>query len=156
MGLIAFLRGPQGVPGPQGPGMSYYFARKTAIESVASSVALQNDDHLFCPIPANSTWIFKFHVLWVAIKKGDIKLDITVPSGATCYWYQATDPTTFLIPPAAVTANGDSSQHLLTLEGFVRTGSTAGSLQLRWAQNGSQATPTQVLVDSTLLAQRTV
>jgi len=153
VGLIGLMRGPQGVPGPQGPGMPFVFVRKPVNEQVVSSTTLQADDHLSSTLPYSTTWLFELRLIWSAKKKTDLKLDLTVPVGSYCYWYTSLDPK-MILPGSTSVLDGTDAPALTVVEGLVRTSVTAGALQLRWAQNSSKPDPVIVYAESILLAQR--
>lgn len=58
--------------------------RKTADESVASSVVLQDDDHLFFPLAPYEEWVADFALIAGSnLNITGIKIEVTVPPGAT-------------------------------------------------------------------------
>lgn len=137
------------------------FARKTADESVTSSTALQNDDHLVLAAEASATYELEMLLSLLGAAAGDFKFQYALPAGSTMFariiyfdpslslgnalytnaapWTAGTDPA-FATPVHVV--------------GTLRTGGTAGNLQLTWAQNASNATPTKVLADSYMRLRR--
>ena len=135
--------------------------RKTANESVTSSVTVQDDDHLALSLGANETWVFDMFLL-VGNTSGatTIKLVLNLPSGATL--------TAGTIPGiGALTLSGwvlsqgteskfniQSGIRVILITGSVVMGSTAGDLQLQWAQETSSATSTSIYADSYLKAIR--
>lgn len=146
------------------------WALKAADESVASSTTLQNDDTLLVTLEANATYEFVAHVGYVGNTTGDIKLAFTFPSGASCYWSgkggPASDDTFGSSGSTRHSVSfGDASGTSLSFAGsttvlsvhilgVVTTASTAGTLQLQWAQNTSNATNTTVKAGSFLRAVR--
>lgn len=139
------------------------FAYKTADESVTSSTALQNDDELFASLPANSTWSMTSYIQTNGANTGtgDIKIDFSVPAGATLKYtsfgtttsspaiqYEATVNSAGTA--RAVGTNGASPDMGMAMQALVTIGSTAGTVQFRWAQNTSTATATIVRAGSHL------
>jgi hypothetical protein len=132
--------------------------RKSANQSVTSSTTLVNDTHLKFAVAANETFIFQIW-LWVYADNGtpDIKLTVTGPSGSTIAfspstYYATGDGTTAL---GTVTTGGgtfgafvDANERNQLYFGSILNGSTAGDLQLQWAQNTSSATSTTVKAGS--------
>lgn len=121
---------------------------KAADESVLNSTTLQDDNELFLSVAANANYQVEawLHVL-SSSQTPDIKLDFTVPTGATLQrsmWGQATGATTGAgsidtgVATAASTADprglvGGSLS--LLVNGILNVGSTAGTVRLRFAQN---------------------
>lgn len=130
---------------------------KTANESMVSSTAFQNDDHLFFPVGANETWAFRFTVLANVAAAPDIKFAVTAPGGATCV-------VNYIDAEAAVTngnygcgvstglVTGNGANDIYEIVGVVQNGATAGNVTLQWAQNASSATSISVLAGSSLFA----
>lgn len=134
--------------------------RKTADESVTSSTAFQDDDHLTFAIAANEEWIGEIWVsLGSALATTGMKVSLSVPAAATVEgtWVAtANDGTTgngdtFV---ARITAtdtssaawatgsfpNANQANNELLLKFWVLNGANAGNVTLRWAQNTSSGT----------------
>lgn len=136
--------------------------RKTAIESVASSTTLQNDDHLFFTAVAGQNYRFRC-VLFVTnsgTQLADLKVAFTFPAGTMTFGVNALDTAaTSPIGSANMTAipsatSGTStiavaagSDNVTIIEGFFVC-TTGGTVQLQWAQNTSQASATSLNVNS--------
>ena len=141
---------------------------KPADESVASSVVLQPDNDLLCPVVANATYDFDCYLNYEALvfsSNGGITIEWTGPSGATLRFGIA-----YLIEPAgtdSVSATRlDSTSYSLggrgagslcaaVMTGTLITSATAGNLALQWAQATSSATATIVHAQSKLSMKRT-
>jgi hypothetical protein len=143
------------------------FARKTANESVSSSIALQDDDHLFVTVEANAAYHVTL-VLFVASQTAnDFRFNFSGPSGFA-FNYIANgqelaagaglykDDTCFVGDATAdqpiggmggITAPGH-------IEGVLTTGGSAGTFRLRWAQWVSGASGTTLLTNSFMTARR--
>lgn len=130
---------------------------KAADESVTSSTTVQNDDHFIIPVEANSSYILDGFVHYDgAFGAGSLKMDWTIPSGATMYWSpfgNQADQTTQKLDSNASSATsaisvgtyGTGGNHTCFAPlGYITTSSTAGNLQFRWAQNSSNGTATTV------------
>jgi len=139
--------------------------RKTADQSVTSSTALISDTHLVMAMAVSEVYEFEFVLFFTAATAGDIKLALNVPAGATGSWGafgpDTTTPTTYKSFQAAafgdattVTFGGNAANETLVLNGVVIQSSTAGNLQLRWAQSTSSATSTTIFANSFLTACR--
>lgn len=137
---------------------------KPTSESVTSSTALQNDDHLFAAVAANASYELTCQLFYIAAVGGDIKWTWSVPAlsaiiyqnlhnegggtglGNACLANSDSDT------PFA--AGGGSPTQCARMTGTLNTGSTTGNVQLRWAQQASNATATQVRGNSTLVLRR--
>ncbi|KKL86187.1 hypothetical protein LCGC14_1947250 [marine sediment metagenome] len=125
--------------------LSHVHVIKTAAEGVVNNT-LQDDNELFFAIGANENWVVEFFIHWQAHTSGDIKFTIAAPSGAAGNFALAAIAGTSNDNPvyygnnsfggtiaiqADVTAAGRGT-HLFA---YVANGSTAGNVQLQWAQN---------------------
>lgn len=162
-GADSTVPGPQGppgadstVPGPQGLPGGGLMVRKTTDESVVSTTTMQDDNELALPVSAGQTINFDFLLFVTGNNTGGFMPQITAPAGAT-----------LLVADQGNRATGDSlmAQNFATggtigglgmngtttvvrVFGVVIAGSTAGVIQLRWAQAVSNATPTVVKAGS--------
>ena len=142
------------------------FVRKTADESVTSSTAVQDDDHLVLAVVANATYLFDLGLFYTGATAGDIQVGFTFPAGATILWSPnalrvAATATADTIKRNAATSGAAESGGAVTgstqasfPRGILRTAGTAGNLQVQWAQNASDGTATTLLTDSWLLLRR--
>lgn len=144
-------------------------AYKATTEPVTSSTTLQNDDDLVLSVEANATYemdLKLFHDSDATVA-GDIKIGWVGPSGATMNWgvhganSAATSSTSALanmqtrvIGEVAAFGGGDSSGTVALAFGVLVTSSTAGTLQLQWAQETSNAVATNVRAGSLLKLRR--
>ncbi|MCR4325597.1 MAG: hypothetical protein NUV59_02210 [Patescibacteria group bacterium] len=134
--------------------------RKSADESLTDNAVLQDDDELFFPIGANETWVFQFNLLYTTLATPDIQLAVTAPSGATCDYaggsVEIADGAGSAICGGAVAIVGGSAtdNDPLYVYGAIENGSTAGTVQLQWAQNTSNSNATSIHRGSSLSAFR--
>ncbi|WP_393075298.1 hypothetical protein [Streptomyces sp. LN704] len=148
---------------------------KTADETVTSSTTLQNDDHLVLPAVANAVYTFALDLYMVdtADATGDFKMSFTCPTGATFDMHGAGAHTTDL-GASSTNSNGEWIGKLATTSagatlgfgvsnpsataarvyGRLVMGSTAGNLQLQWAQNASDASGTTLKAGSYMMMTR--
>lgn len=158
--------GPQPPLGGQGAGdttalrsTDLLLAYKPSDEQVASSTALQDDDHLALPVVAGARYALDAYLDIEADPAADITLGWSAPAGATLSWTETGIS-------AGNTGNiGSLKQSRLDLAtssgvgivaagsavrpaGSLLVGGTAGTLRLRWAQTGSSGTPTIVKAGS--------
>jgi hypothetical protein len=134
--------------------------RKTADQSVTSSVTLVNDLHLTFNVAASETWVAKFVLFVDAGATGDLKVGLSVPSGATYRLAAAATPNT-----AGTVANQASSTttvsvgglgagtvYAYTLYATIVNSTTAGAVTLQFAQDTSDATATTLKTNSFMVA----
>jgi hypothetical protein len=127
--------------------------RKSANESVTSSTALQNDDQLKLTLLANKTYIVEGIIVVSSTNVNpDIKIAFTSPTGSAMTIGYTNDQNEAVLTSGAASSviqvpNGTTS---IFIRGTVKTLSTGGDLQLRWAQNASNANATTVLQGSFL------
>lgn len=139
---------------------------KVTTESVTSSTVLQNDDELFWTIGAAGTYIVELDlfVLCASGQTGDIKFGFTFPAGNLSFHGIGADVslaagttvstgnwqgTRTAVSGTTALSYGTTSTSttVVTIRGlFVAT--AAGTLQLQWAQDVSNANAAQVLSGS--------
>ena len=136
---------------------------KTVSESINSSTALQNDDHLFVDLPAGQTWIIDgFLRVVTTSNQPDFKFAFTVPSGATMTAGFHVNENATNILAGALTVSGQSqtvdltsnASSILIYKIMIVNGANAGSFRIQWAQNTSNATDVTVLSGSFFIASR--
>lgn len=130
----------------------YHEIIKPSTESVSSNITPQNDDHLFYAVEAG-----KYHV--------ESFLSIATPNATAGFRVGWTGPATNSIARQNIigtTINSLNSLGNVTLGAGVRfvkeemtvDFSAAGTLQLQWAQNGSDGGQTQVRAGSWMRIRR--
>lgn len=136
---------------------------KAADESVTSSTTLQNDDELLLSVAANASYLFFCYLDYEGASAGDLKISWSVPTSATLRFAQigqtaASAATTSAtgIESTAYSFGADAAATLnaLLMHGTLLTSSTAGTLQLQWAQGTSSGTATKVHAQSFLALWR--
>ncbi|MFJ3173799.1 hypothetical protein ACIPJK_23870 [Streptomyces roseus] len=138
---------------------------KAADESVTSSTALQDDNHLILPMEANATYIVEGALFYDGqFNAGNLKLTWTLPTSATIYWapnapalggaaaYASQATTTGTLSVGTYGTGGTKTT--ASISATVITAATAGSMTLRWAQDTSSATATTIYAKSWLRAIR--
>lgn len=133
------------------------FARKTVDESLQNNT-LQNDDELFVSLEANATYRITADLINNSGTTPDISFAWTIPTGATGSWtigalvggvsYFGT-----LTWANTAAIDGTGADNFSQVTGTIVT-TTAGTLQLRWAQTTTNATNTTVKANSLLVATR--
>jgi hypothetical protein len=138
--------------------------RKPANQTVTSSTTLVDDTHFAFPVAANAVYALESYLIFTgaASPAGGLKMQFTGPAGATMTWTNfgtngagvgtLTDYNVVAesISSGAPRAVGTNAGTVMTCRpvGTVITAGTSGTLQFRWAQNASDATPTLVGVNS--------
>jgi hypothetical protein len=143
-------------------GIAPLSAYKSSNQSVTSSATLVNDGALAIELQANAVYSFLLILGYNgASGAGNLKFGWSLPSLSTMGYSlygnstsgSATDgpwETASSVPALGTSGTGTSLGAVA--QGTVSTGSTAGPMQLQWAQNTSNATATTVLAGSVLLA----
>lgn len=136
------------------------FVRKTADESVASSAVSQDDDELVLAVAANAVYVLNGIIFYTGANAADIRVQWAVPTGATLDWFsgglQAGGTTSGDLYAGNLGAGVDlglaagstTVPNGAHVHGLLVTGSTAGNLQLRWAQISASGTATVVKANS--------
>lgn len=173
----AGLDGTGKVPAAQLPSSSgigdlldWQFARKTSNESVTSSTVLQDDDELSIAVGANQTWVFDFILILSGPPAGDLRTNISLPSGSSKRMGIGPDlaiassasvgdaaftaPSTTADQTYGVGGTGVHSNVTIWIRALVFTGATPGNVTLRWAQNVSDANPTTLMTNSHVTGRR--
>lgn len=118
-----------------------------------SDAALTNDGEIKFPIQGVSGEVIFFEIFLRVNQVNatpDIKLDLSCPSGATAFWDRVADGTawfgTGVLGLTESVGTGLISQAVgefaFYFAGWVISGSTSGTVHLRWAQNTSSANNT--------------
>ena len=136
-----------------------------------NSDVLQDDDALVLPVLANSTYLIDGQLIYDGNISTDLKVALMGPASATCTWVLrgiatnvvATSGNVVLAASTIGDANalpvgsaGAGSKIAALITGVVRTGATAGSMRVRWAQNSSGASDTTIYADSYIALLRLV
>ena len=142
-------------------------AWKTGTEAVTSSTTLQNDDNLVCSVVASGVYVAQWGLRMDGAAAGDFKYAFTGPAGATMTWESrglaAADASNLAAITTDVAAIGTTVTHgclgagtttRVAGSGLLVVSSTAGSLQLQWAQGTSSGTATNVFAGSWLKLER--
>jgi hypothetical protein len=136
-------------------------ARKTSNQVVNNSTTLVDDTQLQIQVSANTTVYFEANVRYSGDATADIKIAFVGPTGATIRW-DNTNSTyintadTVTISSSEVTESTTRSfgsaagARNLNIRGYITTSSTAGALQMQFAQNSAVAANTSVLAQSVL------
>lgn len=142
-------------------------AWKTGTEAVTSSTTLQNDDNLVLAVVASAVYVVQWNLRMDGAAVGDFKYAFTGPAGATLVWESrglaVADASNLAAITTDVAAIGTTVSHgtlatgtttRVAGSGLLVMSSTAGNLQLQWAQATSSGTATNVFAGSWLKAER--
>jgi len=132
---------------------------KLANESVTNSTTMQDDDELFMSVSADSVYYFKVSLQASSAElTRDLDYTFTGPTNSTGrFWVTitasqlATDK--WVLDFGDETGHGDTTTQIRTFEGegFIRTGNTAGNLQLQWAMGYAGAGDSTVVLAGSFL-----
>jgi hypothetical protein len=136
-------------------------AYKGSNQSVVSSTTVVNDNALFVPVLANGVYLFEAFISYSGFTRGvsDLKMNWAAPSGSVLNWMPMFLNTSGTLVAAGgnglgaviqAGTNGVSNNFTVTGLGTLSVGSTAGNMQLQWAQNTSSTTATMVQAGSLL------
>ena len=139
--------------------------RKTANQTLNTSIALQDDDDLKIALAASETWFFEAFIVCGGPSAADIKFAFTVPAGATLLWGASgpllgaggTHAEFDVATSSAAVVSYDTetgTDRSVHIRGTAINSTTAGDLQLQWAQNLSDGTNITVFANSWLKGQR--
>lgn len=138
---------------------------KPTSQSVTSSTTLVNDTALVAAIAANANYEFTCQVFYIAASgPGDIKWTWSLPAGSALIYQNLHNEGGSVGMNNSGVANSDadtpfaagggSPTEAVRMTGNLNTSSTTGNVQLRWAQNTSSGTATQVRANSQLILRR--
>ncbi len=152
---------------PNGSDAWTAYVRKTADETVTSSAALQDDDHLVISVAANEVWRVELVAFYEGVDAEDIAFGWSFPAGAAGTWgghglaLAATSNTSDLLAKATPLASplnaGGGGAGVIVMASFfllLRVSSTGGTLRLQWAQRVSGGTGSILKADSYIYAVR--
>jgi hypothetical protein len=136
-------------------------ARKTIDETVNNSATMQNDDELFVAVAANSVYELNLRIQYNSNATADFKYGFTFPAGTTMQYTQ----TVYGVGIAVLNTfeqdqtstpgiEGQAAIKGILITGVVITSSTAGTLQLQWAQNTANVSNTLLKAGSHMRLQK--
>ena len=139
---------------------------KPADESVTSSVTLQNDDHLFLQVEANTNYWLMCLLLYAGNTAGDLQPTFSGPSGATFTWLSdalgsGITTTSDIVSRSMQNISGNpafgavtGSDAVAIPKGLLQVGSSGGTFRFRWAQSVSSGTATILREGSMMMIRR--
>jgi len=129
---------------------------KQADQTKISDSTLADDDELFLPLLANTTYSMLFFLQVSSGSTPDLKMKWTLPAGATGVkndsqdWNPTTASDTLNITTQKTPATGGAVQ-TFPINATIVVGGTAGNITFQWAQNVSTASNTIVYAGTTML-----
>lgn len=128
---------------------------KSSDEARTSNTTLTNDTELLFPIGVSETWVAYFTLYIVSSGAGQAQLTITVPTGATGNFYdtQWNYAVFNFASPDSITGIS-TGFGIVYLAVQVVNGANAGNVNLQWAQNSSNVSPTTMKQYSSMVALR--
>ena len=135
---------------------------KPTDESLTSNTTMQNDNDLVLAVAASTIYEFTCYLSYTAASGDDLKWVWQGPSGAFlryCALHNEGGTTGLsnsnvnygIASVVVAEGSGTGSGTVVFMHGTLRTGTTAGNLQLQWAQNVSSGSSTTVKQDSHLI-----
>ena len=124
--------------------------RKTADQTVSNSTTLVNVNDLLKTIGDSEVYDFELFLKVLGFGASDIKFGFSVPSGAVLTWGvddSALDKTASDTVSVSLT---DSVNQIVKITGKIINSTTAGNLQLKFAQAVAVAENTKILKESTI------
>lgn len=114
-------------------------AVKSSDETVSASTTLQNDDHLFITVSANSVYVLEFEGMQNSSAAGDLKATFSVPAGTTgtLFGLDAAIPFAGTSLTGTLVFGGTAAATYFRVAGRVVTAGTAGTLRVQFAQNAA-------------------
>ncbi len=127
---------------------------KTADETMTNDTTLQDDNHIFFAVGANEKWAFELFTLVFAHATPDLKFGFTAPTGATVTWarFGIADDEQISNLGDTILQGGGSTLRIISYRGLITNGSNAGTFQLQFAQNTSNANATTMKAGTYLIA----
>ena len=142
--------------------------RKPSTESVTSSTTLQNDDALFLPVAANTSYWVQAFLIYDGPASNGMKWGFTAPTGSTMGWVVDSLSTgggggtadlvsraRLNISATPINASVGAGVSLAAVpKGMLQTGSNSGTLRIQWCQNASSATAVRMINSSVLMIRK--
>lgn len=138
-------------------------ARKASDESITSSTTMQDDNDLLHTVRASAVYEMTAYISYTSNTTADIKFGWTYPAGLTINYLAHVRPVATAVndtydliqtDPLALEGAGVATRRSAFFLGLVVVSSTAGTLQLQWAQNTSDAGATALKAGSFMTLRR--
>lgn len=139
---------------------NFAWSRSTSNATKNADTTLANVTGLSFSVAANEVWAFQFIMRGVTSAAAGWKFTLTGPSAPTAVWFGADDNHSSASASSAAAFGsaiqnvGSGADKMLTVNGLLRNGANAGTVQLQMAQAASDATNTVIYADSYVMAWR--
>jgi hypothetical protein len=138
------------------------YAYKTSDETIISNSTLQNDDFLALTVAASTKYEFELYMAYNTGTTPDLKIGWTLPTGATnAYHVDYFDTAaasqkgqSSTVPTTGFAVGGFGSDLYAVFAGTISVSTTAGTMQIQWAQNTLTASNSTVRAGSFLRLQK--
>jgi hypothetical protein len=128
--------------------------RTTDATAVQSDDSPNNDDTLVQALPVSTRWALDVVLHYETGSTPDLEVAFTLPAGATLSWMavgETNNVQTFELAAGPAIFEGGADILTARITGTVTMSTTAGSLQLQWSQNTSDASDTKLLAGSRMV-----
>jgi len=131
---------------------------KDTIETVNNTAVIQNDDELFLSVSASTKYIFDLYVPYNSGTTPDLKVGWTLPASATNVWRvdyfdtaaAAQKGQSSTVPTTGFVIGGFGADLFAYFTGTISVSTTAGTMQVVWAQNTANASNSSILAGAYL------
>lgn len=142
------------------------FARRLSDSSaIVSNTTLANDDTLVVTPSVSVAYKVSFGVIYRSSATADLKVALTWPTGASCFWggigLTAADSLVMQLVENSASGThvtlgggGTGTSRCCWFEGILVMSSTAGNLQAQFAQSSTDATNTVIRAGSWLMIEQ--
>jgi len=119
------------------------WAYKSGDETIISNSTMQNDDHMFLTVAASTKYEFRLYAVYNSGTTPDLKIGWTLPAGATnVYRIDYFDTAaasqkgqSSTVPTTGFAVGGFGADLFAIFDGTISVSTTAGTMQIQWAQN---------------------
>lgn len=135
---------------------------KSVDETIISNSTMQNDDELLLTVAASTKYEFELYMAYNSGTTPDLKIGWTLPTGATNLWHvdyfdtaaAAQKGQSSTVPTTGFAVGGFGSDLYAVFAGTLNISTTAGTMQVQWAQNTLTASNSTVRAGSFLRLQK--
>jgi hypothetical protein len=136
-----------------------YFSRTTSDFTKNANTTLTNVTGLSFPVAANGVYVFKFVLFGVSSLAADWAFQVNFPAAPTSFNYGLVDNsgnayTKSRNGAGTIAAETGGTEFCWVIEGMLRNGANAGTVQLQAAQQNSDATNSIIRTDSFVVADQ--
>ncbi len=138
-------------------------AVKSADQGFASQTTFQNDTHLVLPVEVNSVYLVDLYLIWQSPTAAQYKCKTLLPAAADLYGNfgecgsggeAVRENINFFAGAGQIMMTSNGTQQYSHIRGVLRTGGTAGNLQIQFAQVNTNITNIYHRRGSTLVLRK--